>query len=53
MKHLSTIPICSNTLFIYKLDIKEDLTLKFKDEKFIPRYGKFEAGKGEDIRSWI
>ena len=34
MKHLSTIPICSNTLFIYKLDIKDDLTLKFKKEKF-------------------
>jgi len=34
MKHLRNIPICSNTLFIYKLDIKEDLTLKFKKEKF-------------------
>ena len=34
MKHLSTVPICSNALFIYKLDIKEDLTLKFKKEKF-------------------
>jgi uncharacterized protein (TIGR02466 family) len=34
MKHLNTIPICSNALFIYKLDIKEDLTLKFKKEKF-------------------
>jgi|TARA_R100001530_G_scaffold112812_1_gene79774 uncharacterized protein (TIGR02466 family) len=34
MKHLSTIPICSNTLFIYRLDIKNDLTLKFKNEKF-------------------
>ena len=36
MKHLRNIPICSNTLFIYKLDIKEDLTLKFKKEKFRP-----------------
>ena len=34
MKHLKTIPICSNTLFVYKLDIKEDLTLKFTEEKF-------------------
>jgi uncharacterized protein (TIGR02466 family) len=36
MKHLHTIPICSNTLFIYRLDIKDDLTLKFKEEKFNP-----------------
>ena len=34
MKHLETIPICANTLFIYKLDIKDDLTLKFTEEKF-------------------
>tara|TARA_R100001244_G_C5161587_1_gene131060 strand:- start:70 stop:681 length:612 start_codon:yes stop_codon:yes gene_type:complete len=34
MKHLSTIPICSNTIFIYKLDIKDNLVLKFKKEKF-------------------
>ena len=34
MKHLSTIPICSNGLFIYRLNIKDDLTLKFKEEKF-------------------
>ena len=34
MKHLHSIPICANTLFIYKLDIKEDLTLKFTKEKF-------------------
>jgi len=34
MKHLRNIPICANTLFIYKLDIKEDLTLKFTKEKF-------------------
>jgi len=39
MKHLSTTPICSNTLFIYKLDIKDDLTLKFKEEKFKPAAG--------------
>ena len=37
MRHLSTIPICSNTLFCYKLDIKEDLTVKFMNEEFIPR----------------
>ena len=36
MKHLSNIPICSNGLFIYKLDIEEDLTLKFNEEKFNP-----------------
>jgi uncharacterized protein (TIGR02466 family) len=34
MKHLDNIPICSNALFIYKLDIKEDLSLKFSKEKF-------------------
>ena len=34
MEHLTTIPICSNALFIYKLDIKEDLSLEFKEEKF-------------------
>ena len=34
MKHLSTIPICSNALFIYKLNIKNNLTSKFKKEKF-------------------
>ena len=39
MKHLTTVPICSNALFIYKLDIKEDLTLKFKEEKFEPIEG--------------
>ena len=50
MKHLSTIPICSNTLFCYKLNIKEDLTLKFMNEKFIPRNLSFDkAGKGEDM----
>jgi len=40
MKHLSNIPICSNTLFIYKLDIKEDLTLKFTKEKFVTAYSR-------------
>ena len=54
MKFLQSIPICSNGLFIYKLDIKDDLDLKFKDEKFkdekfMSRYGKFEAGMGEDM----
>jgi len=34
MKHLRNIPICANTLFVYKLDIKDDLTLKFTKEKF-------------------
>jgi len=34
MKHLHSVPICANALFIYKLDIKEDLTLKFTEEKF-------------------
>tara|TARA_Y100000114_G_C11696418_1_gene296238 strand:- start:139 stop:729 length:591 start_codon:yes stop_codon:yes gene_type:complete len=36
MKHLYTLPICSNALFIYKLDIKDNLILKFKKEKFKP-----------------
>ena len=35
MKHLDTIPICSNALFVYRLDIKDDLTSKFKKEKII------------------
>ena len=39
MKHLSNIPICANGLFIYRLDIKEDLTLKFKEEKFEDIFG--------------
>ena len=39
MRHVDTIPICANTLFVYKLDIKEDLTLKFKEEKFKPAAG--------------
>tara|TARA_S200002703_G_C3678672_1_gene208447 strand:- start:37 stop:669 length:633 start_codon:yes stop_codon:yes gene_type:complete len=34
MKFLESIPICSNALFKYKLDIQEDLTLKFKEEQF-------------------
>jgi len=34
MEHLRNIPICSNALFVYKLDIKDDLTLKFTKEKF-------------------
>ena len=36
MEHIDTIPICSNALFIYKLNIKNDLTLRFKKEKFKP-----------------
>jgi len=34
MKHLTNIPLCANTLFLFKLDIKENLTSKFKKEKF-------------------
>tara|TARA_Y100001951_G_scaffold50682_1_gene40027 strand:- start:231 stop:821 length:591 start_codon:yes stop_codon:yes gene_type:complete len=34
MKHLNNIPICSNALFIYHLDIKNSLVLKFSKEKF-------------------
>ena len=40
MKHIETVPICSSALFIYKLNIKNDLTLKFKKEKFSPAKGK-------------
>jgi len=36
MKHLKTIPICANALFLYKLNIKKDLSLEFKKEKFNP-----------------
>ena len=35
MKHINNIPICSNVLFIYQLDVEENLTLKFKEEKFV------------------
>ena len=34
-------------MFCYKLNIKEDLTLKFKDEKFIPKSSFDKAGIGE------
>ena len=34
MKHVYNVPICANTLFVYQLDIKDDLTLKFTKEKF-------------------
>tara|TARA_Y100001938_G_scaffold150634_1_gene242549 strand:+ start:3109 stop:3696 length:588 start_codon:yes stop_codon:yes gene_type:complete len=34
MKHLTNIPLCANTLFIFKLDIKKNLTSEFKKEKF-------------------
>jgi uncharacterized protein (TIGR02466 family) len=35
MEHIINIPICSNTLFIYKLNIEENLALKFKEEEFM------------------
>ena len=34
MKHLDSLPICSNGLFTYKLDIKDDLISQFQKEKF-------------------
>ena len=48
MKHLSSLPICSNALFMYTLDIKDNLVLKFKKEKFksIPDTGSLI---GEDL----
>ena len=49
MKHLNTIPICSNTLFVYRLDIKMDLTLKFKEEKFKPAVGSSLIGEDLNI----
>jgi len=49
MKHVSTVPICSNTLFCYKLDIKEDLTLKFKNEEFVPSNLAFKADRSADM----
>jgi len=49
VKHLSTIPICSNTLFLYKLNIKDNLVLKFKKEKFrhIPNVPSLIGGYGQ------
>ena len=35
MKYLYDVPICSNSLFIYELDLKEDLISKFKKEKYL------------------
>ena len=49
MKHLRTIPICSNTLFIFRLDIKGDLTLKFTEEKFKVTGEGGPALIGEDL----
>ena len=50
MKHLTTVPICSNALFIYKLDIKEDLTLKFNEEKFNPiEWEETSSLTGQDL----
>ena len=49
MKHLRTIPICSNTLFIFRLDIKGDLTLKFTEEKFKVTGEGVPALIGEDL----
>ena len=55
MRHIETIPICANTLFIYKLDIKNDLTLKFKKEFKKEKFGSVEkpfessASIGEDL----
>jgi len=51
MRHVENIPICSNTLFIYKLDIKKDLTLQFKKEKFGSVNKPFDssASIGEDL----
>ena len=45
MKHVRNIPICANTLFIYKLDIKDDLTLKFTEEEFKPATASSLIGK--------
>ena len=47
MKHLDNIPICANTLFIYKLDIKDDLISKFTKEKF--KYIPTGSGVGRTI----
>jgi|TARA_R100000322_G_C5410452_1_gene183732 uncharacterized protein (TIGR02466 family) len=48
MKLKQHIPICANALFIYKLDLKKDLTLKFKKEEFKPLHkGVFFTGKKE------
>jgi|TARA_R100001163_G_C4976784_1_gene134512 uncharacterized protein (TIGR02466 family) len=57
MKYIETIPICANALFIYKLDIKNDWTLKFKKEKFKPakitnsETDKFMCLVGEDFNA--
>jgi len=51
MKHLSSLPICSNALFIYKLDIEDDLISRFQEEKFNPLLPEPYTGSliGEDF----
>ena len=49
MKHVRNLPICANTLFIYKLDIKDDLTLKFMEEEFKSTEAQSFIGKDINI----
>jgi len=50
MNHITTIPLFSLPLFIYKLDIKEDLALKFSKEKIIkPSHDEAPNGSGANL----
>tara|TARA_R100001443_G_scaffold108541_1_gene119038 strand:- start:342 stop:932 length:591 start_codon:yes stop_codon:yes gene_type:complete len=48
MKLLYTVPICANTLFIYKLNLTKDLSLEFEKEKF-KSFDRGSAFMGEDL----
>ena len=48
MKLLYTVPICANTLFIYKLNLTKDLSLEIKKEKFRP-FGRGNVFIGKDL----
>ena len=48
MKLLDTVPICSNALFIYKLNIEKDLSLDFRKEEFKP-FKRGTASLSEDL----
>ena len=48
MKLLYTVPICSNTLFVYKLNLNKDFSLEFEKEKFKP-FDRGSAFIGEDL----
>ena len=50
MKHLATVPLFSLPIFVYRLDIKEDLALKFSKEKIIkPSHDETPTGSEANL----